>query len=72
MVAPLFRATLIRLGSTESAFMFVVHHIIADSWSMEIIFRELAALYSGAAAAQRRGNAARVPRVSSVIPLPMR
>ena len=48
--SPLYRAILVRLGPSESAFIFVVHHIVADSWSMEIILRDLGALYAGTAA----------------------
>ncbi len=44
--APLFRATLIRIDAFESVFLFVIHHIIADAWSLEIIFRDLSALYT--------------------------
>ena len=47
---PLYRATLVRLGPFDSAFVFVVHHIIADNISLNIIFRELGALYSDEAA----------------------
>ncbi len=47
---PVFRATLVRLGPSESAFLFVVHHIVADSVTMEIVFRELGMLYADAAA----------------------
>ncbi len=50
---PLFRATLVRLGPFESAFLFAVHHIIADSASMDIVFRELGTLYSDEAAGRR-------------------
>jgi amino acid adenylation domain-containing protein len=49
-VGPLFRTTLVRLGPFESAFLFVVHHIIADSVSLNIVFRELGILYSDQAA----------------------
>lgn len=47
---PLFRATVIQLGPADSVFVFVVHHIIADSWSIDIVFRELSSLYADAAA----------------------
>jgi amino acid adenylation domain-containing protein len=45
---PLFRVTLIRVGPFESAFVLVIHHIVADGWSLQILFRELAALYADA------------------------
>jgi amino acid adenylation domain-containing protein len=51
-VRPLFRATLVQLSPVESVFVFVIHHIIADSWSLGILFRELSTLYQDAV--QRR------------------
>src|SRR5262249_4411556 len=42
---PLLRATLLRLGDSEYAFLLVMHHIISDTWSMGIFFRELTELY---------------------------
>lgn len=47
---PVFRATLVRMGPLESAFLFVIHHIAADSVSMNIVFRELGILYADEAA----------------------
>ncbi|MCP3920349.1 MAG: amino acid adenylation domain-containing protein [bacterium] len=43
--APLFRATLIRAGDA-SVFLFVIHHIVADAWSLEVLFRDLGKLYA--------------------------
>ncbi len=42
---PLLRATLVRLGDSDYAFLLVMHHIISDTWSMGIFFRELTELY---------------------------
>jgi amino acid adenylation domain-containing protein len=42
---PLMRALLLRLGDEEAALILTVHHIIADGWSMDVLFRELGALY---------------------------
>jgi amino acid adenylation domain-containing protein len=47
---PLIRTTLLRLGSTEYVFLLTLHHIIADGWSLDVLFRELAALYPAFAA----------------------
>ena len=44
--APLIRAGLIKLSSREHVLLLTVHHIISDGWSMGILFRELAVLYS--------------------------
>jgi amino acid adenylation domain-containing protein len=49
-VGPLLRAALIRTGFSASVFVFVIHHIISDAWSLEIIFRELGVLYADALA----------------------
>jgi hypothetical protein len=55
-IAPSWFASAVRV-----AFIFVVHQIVADSWSMEIILRDLGALYAGTAApgdaGPRRGGA---------------
>ncbi|NVI85498.1 aminotransferase class V-fold PLP-dependent enzyme, partial [Janthinobacterium sp. BJB401] len=50
---PLLRTRLIALGESEHMFLLTVHHIVADGWSMGVLVREVAALYStfvGAAA----------------------
>ena len=43
---PVWRAALIKLAAAEHVFFFNVHHIAADAWSVEVFFRELAALYN--------------------------
>ena len=43
---PLFRATLLRLGSEKHVVMFTTHHIISDFWSMGVLVREVAEIYS--------------------------
>ncbi|WP_052149989.1 condensation domain-containing protein [Aphanizomenon flos-aquae] len=42
---PLFRVSLIRLAPEVNIFLFNIHHIIFDGWSMGIFFRELSTLY---------------------------
>ncbi|MYX09105.1 non-ribosomal peptide synthetase [Streptomyces sp. SID8375] len=44
-VAPL-RAALVRVADTEHVLLLAVHHIAADGWSMRILLRELAGLYT--------------------------
>jgi amino acid adenylation domain-containing protein len=44
--APLLRAKLIHLEENKFAFLFTMHHIISDGWSMEIIIKEVMRLYS--------------------------
>ena len=43
---PLIRGRLIRLGENEHALLLTMHHIVSDGWSMNVLFRELSALYS--------------------------
>jgi amino acid adenylation domain-containing protein len=44
---PLWRALLLRLGEEEHDLLLVLHHILADGWSMGVLLRELSALYDG-------------------------
>ena len=41
----LLRVTLIRLNDLEHAILFVIHHIISDGWSMEILIKEIVTIY---------------------------
>jgi len=54
---PLVRAGLFRLGGEDHVFWLVLHHIVTDGRSMEVIFRELAARYDAAC----RGVATALP-----------
>jgi amino acid adenylation domain-containing protein len=47
---PSFRITLLRLADDDHVLLIETHHIVADGWSMGIIFRELAAAYTAARA----------------------
>src|SRR5258706_583106 len=47
---PLFRTRLIRVTDTDHVLLCTMHHIVTDSWSMQIMARELSALYSGCSA----------------------
>ncbi|WP_415835597.1 condensation domain-containing protein, partial [Corallococcus soli] len=47
---PLFRATLVRLTETDHALVLVMHHIVSDGWSMDVLVREVSALYGAYAA----------------------
>src|SRR6185436_256591 len=49
---PLWRAALLRLAPRRHVLMLTLHHAAADGWSLEILVRELSALY--AAFAERR------------------
>ncbi|MFF0867017.1 amino acid adenylation domain-containing protein [Nonomuraea sp. NPDC003560] len=47
---PLVRVHLITLSATDHVLCLVLHHLVADGWSLKIIFSELAACYTGNAA----------------------
>ena len=42
---PLIQAFLVRLRERENILILFVHHIVADGWSISILFREFATLY---------------------------
>jgi amino acid adenylation domain-containing protein/non-ribosomal peptide synthase protein (TIGR01720 family) len=42
---PLMRCSLLRLGQREHLLLLTIHHIITDGWSLDILFREMAAHY---------------------------
>jgi amino acid adenylation domain-containing protein len=56
---PLFDAMLLRVGAEEHIILMVLHHIIGDGWSMDIIARDLEALYRETA----HGKPARLPEL---------
>ncbi|MBV4504328.1 amino acid adenylation domain-containing protein [Pseudomonas sp. BW13M1] len=43
---PLLRARLVRLADEDHVWLYSVHHIVADGWSMGVIQHEIASLYS--------------------------
>jgi amino acid adenylation domain-containing protein len=43
--APLLRARLLRLGAEDHVLVLVLHHLVADAWSLDVLVRELAAHY---------------------------
>ncbi|HEV7514955.1 MAG TPA: amino acid adenylation domain-containing protein, partial [Thermoanaerobaculia bacterium] len=42
---PLLRVVVLRTGEAEHTVLLVVHHIVADLWSLAVIVRELAEIY---------------------------
>jgi len=56
---PLLRVRLARTGPDRAVLAIVVHHIVADGWSVGVFVRELAALYR----ARLTGGAANLPPV---------
>jgi amino acid adenylation domain-containing protein/non-ribosomal peptide synthase protein (TIGR01720 family) len=43
---PLLRATLVRSEQDEHVVLFTMHHIVSDAWSMGLMVREVATLYT--------------------------
>ncbi|MDB4951817.1 MAG: tycC2, partial [Gemmatimonadetes bacterium] len=54
---PLFRAQLLRLGAEDHALLLGMHHVVNDEWSVDVLFREMAALYE----AYRQGGESPLP-----------
>src|SRR5260221_2415479 len=42
---PLLRVTLFQMAETDHVLLLVMHHIISDTWSLYVFFRELGAYY---------------------------
>ncbi|HEU5367284.1 MAG TPA: amino acid adenylation domain-containing protein, partial [Ktedonobacterales bacterium] len=49
---PLLRINLLRLAEREHILLLLLHHIISDGWSDEVILRDLTSLYSAFSAGQ--------------------
>ena len=49
---PLIRAALVRLASDDHLLLLTLHHIVSDGWSMEVLNRELSALYNALCSGQ--------------------
>jgi amino acid adenylation domain-containing protein len=43
---PLLRAALFRLAAEDHLLVLVLHHVAADGWSLDVLFRDLAAAYA--------------------------
>ncbi|EEF58139.1 non-ribosomal peptide synthetase [Pedosphaera parvula] len=43
---PLLRIKLLRLNPDDHVLLLTMHHIISDGWSLELFYKEVAALYS--------------------------
>lgn len=43
---PLFRLSLLQIGTREYIFLCNIHHIISDGWSLKVFFSELMYLYN--------------------------
>jgi amino acid adenylation domain-containing protein len=47
---PLLRVRLLRLDAATHVLLLTLHHVISDGWSVDVLVRELAALYAAARA----------------------
>ncbi|MET0398498.1 MAG: amino acid adenylation domain-containing protein, partial [Longimicrobiaceae bacterium] len=56
---PLLRCTLLRLGAEDHVVLFTLHHVVSDGWSMDVLVREVSALYGSFA----RGGEAHLPEL---------
>ena len=61
---PLLRVRLLRLAEREHVLILVMHHIISDAWSMDVLVRELFTLYE----AYSQGQPSRLPDLSIQYP----
>ncbi len=59
---PLVHGRLVRLGEDQQVLLLNMHHIVSDGWSLDILMREIPALY----------EALRAGRPSPLAPLPTR
>ncbi|HEY9741969.1 MAG TPA: amino acid adenylation domain-containing protein [Coleofasciculaceae cyanobacterium] len=53
---PLLRVTLLRLDESEYVLLLILHHIVSDGWSMGVLIREIAALYTAYLEAEDESN----------------
>ncbi|MEN6540450.1 MAG: amino acid adenylation domain-containing protein, partial [Mizugakiibacter sp.] len=58
--APLFRTHMFRLGAEEHVLFFMIHHLVWDGWSFDVLYEEMAALYPAACA----GREATLPELA--------
>ena len=49
---PLLRVKVLKLQEEEHVLLFTMHHIVSDAWSMDILIREVGALYQAYSAGE--------------------
>jgi amino acid adenylation domain-containing protein len=52
--APLLRAELLQIDHEEHVLVLTMHHIVTDGWSVEVLLREVAAIYAAFCAGEER------------------
>src|SRR6185295_7988565 len=58
---PLQRAKLLRIGHEEHVLVLMMHHIITDGWSFEVLLREVAEIYGALCAGEERAPLPELP-----------
>jgi len=58
--SPLFRTRIVRMTETACSLLIVVHHIVFDGWSFNVLAKELLALYE----AEVTGGASALPELA--------
>ncbi len=58
--APLLRCLILSVSEDQHVLIVVIHHMIADSWSLDVLMHELAAHYN----AIQAGKTAKIPELS--------
>lgn len=64
---PLVRAAVIKMASRDQVLLLAVHHLVFDGWSMEVLVRELATIYSLLAAGDTHGRSLPEPMQCSEV-----
>ncbi|HEX6290736.1 MAG TPA: amino acid adenylation domain-containing protein, partial [Herpetosiphonaceae bacterium] len=60
---PLLRCTLLCLSAHDHVLLLVLHHIVADGWSMGVLSREVVTLYNAQRAGRDMGSASILPEL---------
>lgn len=69
---PLVRAAVIELAQDDQILLLAAHHLVCDGWSMEVMVRELATIYSLLTAGDTRGRGLPEPMQCSEVVLESR
>lgn len=60
IAGPLMRACLYKTGQSQHVFVFVIHHLVSDAWSLNVLVPELLSLYN----AFVKGNIHKLPELT--------
>ena len=68
VVGALVRTSLVRVTEATHVLLVVLHHIVADGWSLGVLFRELQALYAAETTGEPAGSDAVGPASTQTSP----